>query len=70
MKNFCDLEKIGLIKKEDDLQKIWTEEKYKNPCKYYEIPYYLAYINYFYLKDNIAASNYYKITSAHTDSVE
>ena len=70
MENFCDLEKIDLILKEDDLQKIWTQDKYKNPCKSYEIPYYLAYIHYFYLKDNIKASNYYKIASANTDSVE
>ena len=76
MKNFCKAKdkdwnlKIDLILKEDNLQKIWSEEKYKNPCTSYEIPYYLAYIYYFYIKDNIAASNYYKIASAHTDSVE
>ena len=70
IKNFCDLDKIEAIKKEDDLQKIWTEDKYKNPCKSYVIPYYLAYVYYFYLKDNLQASDYYKIASANEDSVE
>ena len=69
MKNFCDLKKVEAIKKQDDLQKIWTDEKYKNPCKTYEVPYYLAYIYYFYLKDPKKASDYYKIASANSDSV-
>ena len=68
--NFCDSKKIELILAEDDLQKIWTDEKYKDPCKSYEIPYYLAYIYYFHLKDPKSASDYYKIASANTDSVE
>ncbi len=70
IKNFCNEDKIELIKKEDNLQNIWTLDKYKNPCKSYEIPYYLAFIYYFYLHDNIKASNYYKIASANTDSLE
>ena len=70
IKNFCDKKKIEAIKKEDNLQKIWTLDKYKNPCKNYIIPYYLAYIYYFYLKDPKTASDYYKITSANTDSLE
>lgn len=70
IENFCDKDKVELIKKQDDLQKIWTDEKYKDPCMSYEIPYYLAYIYYFHLQDPSSASDYYKIASANTDSVE
>jgi len=71
IKNFCNSEKIELIKNQDDLRKIWTEEAYKNPCgKNYEIPYYLAFVYYYYLHDPINSSLYYKIASAHTDSLE
>jgi len=70
IKNFCDTKKIELIKKEDDLLKIWKDEKYANPCKDYIIPYYLAYIYYFYLHDPLNASLYYKVASANRDSVE
>jgi len=80
IKNFCtatfknkDLSetlKIELIKKEFNLNKIWTEEKYKNPCKGFQISDKLAYIYYFYKKDWITASNYYKITSANEDSLD
>ena len=62
--NFCDSKKIELIKSESDLQKIWTEEKYKNPCSEYNIPYYLAYVYYYYKKEPQKASQYYKIASA------
>ena len=62
--NFCDSTKIKLIKNEDELQKIWTDEKYKNPCSEYNIPYYLAYVYYYYKKDPENASQYYKIASA------
>ncbi len=64
VKNFCDPEKVRLIKDEDDLQKIWTDDKYKNPCSEYRVPYYLAYIYYYYKKDPINAAWYYKVTSA------
>lgn len=64
IKNFCDIEKVELIKSESNLQKIWTEEKYKNPCSEYNIPYYLAYVYYYYKKDPEQASHYYKIASA------
>lgn len=62
--NFCDLEKIELIKNENNLQKIWTEEKFKNPCSEYNIPYYLAYVYYYYKKDPESAAFYYKVASA------
>ncbi len=69
IKNFCDSEKIELIKNENNLQKIWTEEKYKNPCSEFKIPYYLAYIYYQYKKDPATAAIYYKVTSAIEDWV-
>ncbi len=69
IKNFCDKDKINNILKEDDLTKIINDNKYKNPCKTYSIPYYLAYIYYFYKKEPLKASDYYKIASANTDSV-
>lgn len=67
--NFCDPKKIELIKNEDNLQKIWTEDKYKNPCSEYNIPYYLAYVYYYYKKNPSEAAIYYKITSAIEDWV-
>jgi len=66
--NFCDTQKIEEIFSEDDLGKIETEEKYKNPCKTYTIPYYLAYIYYFYKNDGINSSNYYKVVTAQDDA--
>lgn len=69
IKNFCpDNEKIKLINSESDLNIILTEEKYKNPCKTYTIPYYLAYVYYFYKKDAKTASDYYKIATANDDA--
>lgn len=68
--NFCDPDKIELIAQEDDLLKIWSEEKYKNPCKSYDIPYALAFIYWNSLKDPLEASKYYKIASANEDAIE
>lgn len=70
IKNFCDEKKVELIMKEDNLQKVWTEEKYKDPCKSYQIPFNLAFIYFFYKKDPLKASDYYKLTSANRDSLE
>ncbi len=70
IKNFCDKNKINLILQENNLQKIWSEDKYKNPCKKYIIPYYLAYIYYFYLHNPSKSADYYKIASANTDSLD
>ncbi|EKD66059.1 MAG: hypothetical protein ACD_49C00067G0045 [uncultured bacterium (gcode 4)] len=64
----CDLNKIALIKNEYDLKKLWTEEKYKNPCSDSQIPYYLAYIYHWNKFDSLNASLYYKVTSANTDA--
>jgi hypothetical protein len=33
------MDKIEKIKKEDDLEKIWTKPEYKNPCKSFDIPF-------------------------------
>ena len=66
--NFCDDNKIKAIKNEDNLWEIINNEKYSNPCKSYKIPYYLAYIYYFYLKDNTQAAQYYKVVSAQKDA--
>lgn len=62
--------KIDNILQQNDLRKIWSEEKYKNPCKSYKVPYYLAYIYFHYLNDPATASDYYKIASANHDSVD
>lgn len=62
--------KIDNIIQQSDLRKIWSEEKYKNPCKSYKVPYYLAYIYFHYLNDPATASDYYKIASANDDSVD
>ncbi len=70
IKNFCDLEKIEKIKNEDDLKIIWTEKEFENPCKSYQIPFYLAFIYYFYQNDPINSSLYYKVSSANKDSLE
>lgn len=70
IENFCNLEKIELIKNENNLIKIWKEEKYLNPCKTFSIPYYLAYLYYFYKKEPLNAANYYKVASANEDSPE
>ena len=69
-KNIPETLKVELIKKEFDLKKIWNSKKYENPCKSYKIPDKLAYIYYFYKKDWLTASNYYKIASANKDSLK
>lgn len=70
MKNFCDSDKVNNILAQDNLLEIWWNEKYINPCQTHKIPYYLAYIYFYYKNDPITASNYYKIASANEDSVE
>ncbi|MDD2487603.1 MAG: hypothetical protein PHS92_04515 [Candidatus Gracilibacteria bacterium] len=68
MKNTCDLKKIELIRNEFNLNKLWTEDRYKNPCLDPNIPYYLAYIYYWNLNDSKNASLYYKVTSANENA--
>lgn len=68
--NFCDIEKVEAIKSENNLNEIINNPKYANPCKSYKIPYYLAYIYYFYRNDPTSSSQYYKIAAANDDTVE
>ncbi len=70
IENFCDKEKINLIKNEPNLEKIWSEEKYKNPCKTPDIAFWQGFLYYFYFKDPLASANYYKIASAHEDALD
>lgn len=70
IKNFCDKNKIKLIKNEENLEKLWNKENYKNPCKTAEIPFSQAFLYYYYLKDNITSSDFYKIASVNDDSLE
>lgn len=70
IKNFCDTKKIELIKNEVDLKKIWSNKEFKNPCKSFDIPFWMGYIYYYYLKDPIKASLYYKIASANENALE
>jgi len=60
---------LDKIINENDLQKIWTNEEFKDPCREFMVPYYLAYIYYFYKKDPLEASKYYKIASANTNAL-
>ena len=68
VENFCDTQKVQAIIEQEDLWKILTDEEYRNPCQGYKIPYYLAYIYYFYKNDNTSAANYYKVVSAQDDA--
>lgn len=70
VKNFCDEKIIERIKNEYNLKKIWNNKEFKNPCKSYKVPFYLAYIYYFYKNDPINAALYYKVSSANDDSLE
>ena len=65
---FCDPLKLESIKNQDNLQKITQEALYKNPCKSHKIPYYLAFIYYFYKNDGTQAAYYYKVTAAGDDA--
>jgi len=55
---------------EYDLLKIWNSKEFQNPCLSYKVPYYLAFLYYYYLNDPISSAKYYKIASANTDSIE
>lgn len=68
--NFCDPKKVEAIENEFDLGKIWTQEKYKDPCKSHIIPYYLGYIYFYMLNDWDESSKYYKISWANTNAVK
>ncbi|MDA7494768.1 hypothetical protein N8455_00340, partial [Candidatus Gracilibacteria bacterium] len=70
MNNFCDPLILEKIRGENNLLKIWSNDEYKNPCKSYKIPYYLAYVYFHYNNEPAIASEYYKISSTHDDAVE
>ena len=70
IRNFCDMQIVEAIKKEEDLWKILNNAEYRNPCISYKVPYYLAYIYYFYMKDGAESSLYYKVVSAQDDAPE
>ncbi len=63
IKNFCDQEKIEKIIQEDDLWKLFWNTSLRNPCRDFEIPFHQGFLYYFYFKDSLASSNYYKIAS-------
>lgn len=68
VKAYCDQDKMDLILAQDDLSKIANDEKYRNPCKSYTIPFYLAYLYYYYKFEPETAAKYYKIASANDDA--
>ena len=68
--NFCNPKIVEKIKNEYNLTKIWKNKEYENPCKTYKVPFYLAYIYYFYKNDALNSAFYYKVASANKDSLE
>jgi hypothetical protein len=70
IKNFCNQKKVKEIQKEYNLYKLWTDPYYKDTCKSYEIPFYLAFIYYFYKHDPLTASWYYRVASTHPEALE
>lgn len=69
IKNFCNEDKIKLILNQKDLNKIWTDEKYKNPCKSIDIPFQQWFLEYYYLKNHKESADYYKISSVDENSL-
>lgn len=70
IQNFCDAKKVEELKTEFNLVKIWTTPYYETTCKSYEIPFYLAYIYYFYKHDALTAAWYYRVASSNKDAPE
>lgn len=68
LKYSCDPKKTAAILSETELSKIWTEEKYADPCGNAMIPYYLAYVEYWNRKNADKASDYYRIAAANRDA--
>jgi hypothetical protein len=64
------MEKVNFIENEYDFQKIKNNDKFKNPCKSYKIPYNLAFIYYHYLHNPDKASFYYRVAYANDDTIE
>lgn len=68
VKNFCDPKKMELVDQEDDLTKLWNDSRYENSCLSYQVPFYLAYVYWFYKNDPTTSAKYYKIASTSKDS--
>lgn len=68
--NFCDEWKIKLIKNQDNLQEIWSNPIYKNPCKTSDLAFWQWFLYYFYLKQPKDSADFYKIASANDDWLE
>jgi len=71
--NFCDKNKLEAIKNNElsyNFQELKTNNKFRNPCKTYKIPYNLAFIYFFYKKDPKTASYYYRVAYANDDTLE
>lgn len=69
IKNFCKEDEVKAVFEENDLNKLWKENKYENSCKTYEVPHYLAYLHQYYNKDFEKAYKYYKLASVQKDSL-
>lgn len=68
MKNSCDPLKVEKARNETTLNKLWTDDSYKESCSDPMIPYYLAYIYYWNLHDGAKSSEYYRIASTNSDA--
>lgn len=64
----CDATKVEKAKNEYSLNKLWTDESYRNACRDPMIPYYLAYVYYWNLHDGAKSSEYYRIASTNDDA--
>jgi len=70
IENFCNPEKLELVKNEYNLNKLWSEEQYQNTCKDADIAFKLAYIYQYYLHDGLTASYYYKVASVSKNALD
>ncbi|MDR2640586.1 MAG: hypothetical protein LBC61_04675 [Candidatus Peribacteria bacterium] len=59
---------MELVDQEDDLMKLWNDSRYENSCLSYQVPFYLAYVYWFYKNDPTTSAKYYKIASTSKDS--
>ncbi len=67
---FCDIKKLEAIKNEYNFYELKNNEKFKNPCTNYKIPYNLAFVYFHYLKQPDIASYYYRVAYANENSIE
>lgn len=69
-KNWIEHLKIDLIKDEYNFDELKNNDKFKNPCKSYKIPYNLAFIYYYYLNKPDLSSYYYRVAYANDDTTK